>query len=588
MKNERYFPFERNKYFFGKLLSVGDFEVEQKYFNDKRRLINRLLHGSGIVCGLNVIKVDDGLISIESGLALDYVGREVLIDTPVIKKLSMVEGFDQDKDPNDSSYVYLCIKYDEEEKEPIHSITNTMNTGDENTQHNKYREGYTLFLDYSDPELQPAEAINMSSNTYAVYDEGGISIKHTIPKYVKEGEWFDLIVTIEKNGEMNNVLLSYDILLQCIDYKGEEKLKITFDESEIVKNNKYEMKYKLAAKQVRDVQGIFSVNPENFKLTFGAKEVRLDAIKKADISIIDRNIKDEILKKYFMTNMDDIVNSTIDQNIYLAKIHLIKAGNTYIIENVENNPFNQYVYNSPLLQTFAKLQKDEIENIKAQNLLNVNINHDHSKIVNEPIIEKPLDIKSGVIKIYLNGNTKSGTIIYTDEITHKAGLGNVYVVLGIENEVNDEIVFGHTDIFKPEKKISIASKVNTKKGTMVIGVKLLENFQDATLSIRWMVYRDPKERSKDIEKTTMSIKPDISNINVRDTIYFESVTTGLPDKKCTWSIKEKEGGSIDENGKYTAPSTPGIYEIVAKSIINPDVSSSTFIVVRDNSKSSET
>ena len=55
MKNLKCFPFERNRYFYGKLLSVEDFETEQKYFNDKRRTINRFLFGSGVVCGLNVV-----------------------------------------------------------------------------------------------------------------------------------------------------------------------------------------------------------------------------------------------------------------------------------------------------------------------------------------------------------------------------------------------------------------------------------------------------------------------------------------------------------------------------------------------------
>lgn len=67
MKNLKSFPFERNRYFYGKLLSVEDFETEQKYFNDKRRTINRFLFGSGVVCGLGVVEVDDESISVERG-----------------------------------------------------------------------------------------------------------------------------------------------------------------------------------------------------------------------------------------------------------------------------------------------------------------------------------------------------------------------------------------------------------------------------------------------------------------------------------------------------------------------------------------
>ena len=73
--------FERNKYFYGKLLSVRDFETEQFYMNGKRHLLNRLIHGSGVVCGLRVEKVenDNQAVRITPGVALDSWGREILV-----------------------------------------------------------------------------------------------------------------------------------------------------------------------------------------------------------------------------------------------------------------------------------------------------------------------------------------------------------------------------------------------------------------------------------------------------------------------------------------------------------------------------
>ena len=95
MKNLKYYPFERSRYFYGKLLTVDDFETEQKYMNDKRRMINRFLHGSGVVCGMNVVRVDDRTISVEMGLALDFAGREIVVDAPIIRKLDMIDGYDE-------------------------------------------------------------------------------------------------------------------------------------------------------------------------------------------------------------------------------------------------------------------------------------------------------------------------------------------------------------------------------------------------------------------------------------------------------------------------------------------------------------
>ena len=93
MNKTRYVPFERNRYFYGKLLTVRDFMSEQTYNMDKRRLANRLLFGSGVVSGLQVVAVDDKSISVETGVALDPLGREIVVSSPVTMKLSMLEGF---------------------------------------------------------------------------------------------------------------------------------------------------------------------------------------------------------------------------------------------------------------------------------------------------------------------------------------------------------------------------------------------------------------------------------------------------------------------------------------------------------------
>lgn len=66
MQNRRYFPFERNSFYPGKLLTARDFEAEQRYMNDKRRLMNRLFGGSGIVAGLGVIMADDASVILQA------------------------------------------------------------------------------------------------------------------------------------------------------------------------------------------------------------------------------------------------------------------------------------------------------------------------------------------------------------------------------------------------------------------------------------------------------------------------------------------------------------------------------------------
>ena len=79
---ESYPIFKRNNYFYGKLLTVNDFRMEQQYFVNKQRLANRLIHGEGVLCGLEVTqnKTTTTHLNISPGIALDFCGREIVLD----------------------------------------------------------------------------------------------------------------------------------------------------------------------------------------------------------------------------------------------------------------------------------------------------------------------------------------------------------------------------------------------------------------------------------------------------------------------------------------------------------------------------
>lgn len=70
----------RNRYFYGKLMDVYHFELETEYFNQKRWLINRMILGYGVVCGLDVrAGSDSDTIYVTPGFALDGWGREIIV-----------------------------------------------------------------------------------------------------------------------------------------------------------------------------------------------------------------------------------------------------------------------------------------------------------------------------------------------------------------------------------------------------------------------------------------------------------------------------------------------------------------------------
>src|SRR6476646_235598 len=77
----------RNNYYPGKRLTADSFRVEQAYQIERRRLLNRAIHGWGVVYGYGVsIQAPDtrvrmpspGALQLLPGLALDRCGRELL------------------------------------------------------------------------------------------------------------------------------------------------------------------------------------------------------------------------------------------------------------------------------------------------------------------------------------------------------------------------------------------------------------------------------------------------------------------------------------------------------------------------------
>lgn len=70
----------RNRYYYGKLLDAHHLELEQRYGNLKRWLMNRLSLGTGVLCGLEVTASADGSrVRVSAGAAVDGLGREIIV-----------------------------------------------------------------------------------------------------------------------------------------------------------------------------------------------------------------------------------------------------------------------------------------------------------------------------------------------------------------------------------------------------------------------------------------------------------------------------------------------------------------------------
>lgn len=580
MKNSNFFPFERNKYFYGKLLSVDDFELEQKYMNDKRRMLNRFILGMGVVAGLYVVRVDEQTISVEAGFALDSWGREIVVDVPVIKKLSLMEGF-EDSSIGETGFVYLCLEYDEKETDKVHNIAGNVTAKQEygDLSFNKIREGYRLFLTNREPEGDTISPAGWYQTSQTVYQEGDIKITQTMPRYIQAGSTGEMKIQVENRGR-SNVSFSYDLILNCLLSEGKAKVRVTFDEVLFERTGYYEITYPIQASETVLEEGTAVIDPATVSLRLSGTEQEAHMEGKMTVDIVDKNEKEAMQKEFYRSSMGKIVRTGYQQPVYLARIHVVSATDTYIIEKIENVPFDQYVSNH-VIETalYQMMQKEFQAPVHGGDSLK------GTGVGNGRLWEKGEGIKiaQGVAEVYMKGGGQRGDKFFSSEIVHGLGLGKVTVLLGLERE-SGKVVYGSSEIFDDETEKGIdaelAACVNEENGSFVIGARLLSGVLGGKISVHWTVLRDKKDIVMEKNEKSIFIKPNLLELTVRQSHYLEAVCENMVEKAVSWSVKD-DGGFVDENGLYTAPNTPGVYEVVAQSVAFPEIRASIFVVVRD-------
>jgi hypothetical protein len=85
-------PFRRVHYYGGRLLTAEDFAAEQEYHRGKRRLQNQLLLGMGRAAGLECHWSRRKGLIVEPGVAIDCMGREIVVPAPQHVDVPSLEG----------------------------------------------------------------------------------------------------------------------------------------------------------------------------------------------------------------------------------------------------------------------------------------------------------------------------------------------------------------------------------------------------------------------------------------------------------------------------------------------------------------
>jgi hypothetical protein len=590
MFNRKYYEFERNNYYYGKLLTSRDFQSEQGYMNDKRRLLNRTLHGKGIVYGLDVVEADDSSIILQSGMALDASGREIVVPRTQVIKLSTIDGYQNLK----TERVCLGIAYDETEEDPVYAVMEKEADSD-GRRYNRLKEGFRLFL----ADSQDCAPVKRREDAYIVsrvlYEDEDVSIIQYLPTFLVPNRNMKGRTLIRKRSHV-----PCTCSFSC---------KVTVDgmnpkESEIRIDN-LTQEYG----EVMELEQIFQ--PENY--IYGNEDVviRLDQIEvrksgktetaeaqTLSIKPVYGTVLDYVKKNYYAGTLDVDLDSVYDEKLWIAQIHLIRSNNHTLIDYVGHTDLEQHVPAAEELMLLEHLHEYLIpegkvvpdEPRKVSGMI---------QMENAGTVRETRSNSCGVFEMSLGNGGESGRVYFSDEIMHGLGNGPVCVEIGIEyisrnaaaKENRESIILGDGSIFASDNTVSDdkifqldqAVKILPNRGTFIVGVRPKVKMGKIGLRIRWYAFK-PEDLEKRVyglkdQKGCIMINPDTIVLPPKGSVHINPVFINMPEEALSYTLLDPEGGKIDNNGMYTAPAQEGVYEIKAASISDPEIYTHAFIIV---------
>ncbi len=571
MKNLQIFPFERNQYYYGKLMTYQDMTAEQKYLNDKRRLINRFLHGSGVAAGLQVVSLDERTVSVEAGVALDAAGREIVLAEPRVLMLDQIEGYEELAASEDTAYAYLCLAYSEEGICPAKGSAENGQDGSEAFE--KFREGGRLYLTPAALADDRDTLESLSWQTAVLFENSDLTVSCKIPVFVRSGEKFELIMRIEAKHPLPDVSVEVNASLSAFSVEGKERLQDNWSGSFSLACDAVESRYTLNAYAIDDGYGSITIKRRQLRVRIAGREYYPADDMSARVIISSRDVYRQMVDSWYANAMTRALRNAGTGGIYLARLYFRSSGEGLRIDHIEQLPFGQRTYNSFINMGLTEQLIRDVDALKAEELRKKS---EEKQIDTHENIPKSA---SGVVTIPIGIGGREGERYFSEEIIHGLGLGRLRIDLSIEE--NEAQYFGSAEIFEDIKvRAELAAKANCERGSFVIGVRLLESTSAESVTVRWAAEKLPEDREGSNEQH-ICIIPDKPELRCMQSRYFRTETENLSGATILWEVCTPEGGTITRDGMYTAPDTEGIYEIRAFCQENPKIRCSVFVIVRE-------
>lgn len=587
MFNRKYYSFERNNYFYGKLLTSKDFQNEQGYMNDKRRLINRTLHGMGIVYGMDIVAADDSSIILQSGMALDAGGREIVVPQTQVVKLSTIDGYSELK----TDTAYLGIEYVEEKADPVYAL---MDADGNEKQYNRTKESYRLFLkDAQDcaKEKRPEDDYILSA---VLYQDEEYCVTQYLPVFTVPGKTMKGRTEIRKLGHMPctasfSCVAATDGCAEKVTKIQANNFVLEYGEVFVLEQSYHPEDYVFGTESIVLNYSEIEMNKSGQKDT--ASDLTLQ------VKPVHGTVLEYVHKNSYQGTMDVDLDRKYDEKLILAQIQMIRSRQHSMIDRIFRAPFDQYVCSTQQLMILEQLHDyicDEVMETQTGST-----GESRKGTAAEFTAKEASRTTSGVFEMSLGNGGEVGKSYFSEEIMHGLGNGPVYVQIGMEyisregskNDHKESVVLGDGSIFATDPTITDekvfevdhAVKLLPGRGTFVVGIRPKVKLGRIGIRIRWFAFK-PEDLEKRIynakePKGCIMLQPDTIVIPPKGTVHISPVFINMPEEALVYTLLDPDGGKIDNNGMYSAPAQEGVYEIKVSVLGKPEIYTHAFAIV---------
>lgn len=575
------YPFIKSRYFKKKRMRSADFIRDQAYVESKIALLSQMALGEGIALGLGVQRIDSDAILVEPGLAIDGLGRFLVVDEPAVCRVRTLDGFNA----LTGETARLWLSYHEELFDPMF----VADGGSEAAEYAGIRERFSFHL--TDMRcVPPTAAEQILFFETVLFEDDELCVRQIIPRMLSSTWRTQLGLVIDScSSEPLALDISYAPVIP--GFSGEDQKEPRLEQHISVEKGRTVLPLTIIPGAVGQSVPI-SLPESGFSLT--KRGVRMEASQafREECQVVAGNPAEKIERRLTAQSLRELLEEET-QGVLIASVRFVRCGDKFLLDDVIPAGRRFTVpYLKEQLHRCAACYTPNPKDYAREDLAQTG--HTKEEDRNKPQYGQNR-MTTGTVVLNTGMHKKAGDLLQTDEIAHGLGLGTVYIEFGVENvypavntdQNRTDLLLGDVSLFEQASgtydcTFDRGVRIHPDKGTFELALRPHGELRQSSVRLRWFAWRpDELVERKVSAGALIRLVPDVITVEPGAVVNFVPVFSGETSLLCDFFVEGKQAGVITRDGVYTAPDKPGMYQVYAQTRGRAEERAHGFVLVRE-------